>query len=222
MTYGNSVGKKFHEDGSVRRFPGNTVVAPIRLGCSAYDVMLQLRQMFTDAGLDENYILLPEDSYHMTVLDWVCDQVRDREHWPVGLPLDTPLEAVDAYISKAVAGVPMPGGVKMKFDRLNISKNAVLALLQPADAEAEKTLWDFRNAAADAVGLHLPNHQTYRFHISLAYTRIVPEGETAAAVEKLTEQIDCFLKKQAVFTTGCPYMAYFDDMLAFSPDPIER
>lgn len=222
MIYGNSIGKKFHEDGSVRQFPGNTVVAPIQPGCSAYDVMVQLRQMFTEAGLAEHFILLPEDSYHMTVLDWVCDQVRDRAHWPVCLPLDTPLEEVDAYISKAIANVPMPGGVKMKFDRLNVSKNAVLALLQPADEEAEKSLWDFRNAAADAVGLHLPNHQTYRFHISLAYTRIVPQGEAAATLEKLTEKVDCFLQKQDVFTTGCPYMAYFDDMLAFVPNPIKR
>ena len=222
MIYGNSVGKKFYEDGSVRRFPGNTVVAPIQPGCSAYDVMVQLRRMFAESDVAENYILLPPDSYHMTVLDWVCDQVRDPEHWPEGLPLDAPMEAVDAYISKAVAKVPMPGGVKMKFDRLNVSKNAVLALLKPANKESEKALWDFRNAAAHAVGLHLPNHETYRFHISLAYTRVVPEGEKATCLEKLTEEINEFLQKQAEFVTGQPYMAYFDDMLKFSPETIKR
>lgn len=222
MIHGNSIGKKFHEDGSVRRFPGNTVVAPIRPGCSAYDVMLQLRQMFTDAGLDENYILLPEDSYHMTVLDWVCDQVRDAEHWPIGLPLDAPMEIADRYISEAIAPVPMPGSVKMKFDRLSVSKNAVLALLQPADEIEKEKLWCFRNAAADAAQLHLPNHESYRFHISLAYTRVIPEGEQAAKLEKLTERIDAYLQEQIAFETGVPYMAYFDDMLAFSPNPIPR
>lgn len=222
MIYGNSVGSKFHADGSVRRFPGNTVVAPITPGCSAYDAMVQLRQMVIDAQLDDHLILLPEDSYHMTVLDCVVDEKREPGYWPEGLALDAGMNETDAYISAAIATVPNPGPVRMKFDCVRITKNTVVARLLPADEVQSQKLWDFRNRAADAMGHHLPNHATYRFHISLGYFRILPEGEAAERMAALEEKINAYLSKQPEFNTGVPYMAYFDDMLAFSPAPIPR
>ena len=51
MTYGSTIGEKFYEDGSVRRYPGNTIVADILPGCGAYDVMTHLRDMIAEYGL---------------------------------------------------------------------------------------------------------------------------------------------------------------------------
>ena len=56
--YGRDIGRKFYEDGSVRRYPGNTVVADVVPGMVAYDVMLHLKQMVIDAGFDKDIILI--------------------------------------------------------------------------------------------------------------------------------------------------------------------
>lgn len=222
MKYGNGIGKKFYEDGSVRRFPGNTVVAPIQPGCSAYDVMVQLRQMVIEAGLDDHLILLPVDSYHMTVLDCVVDENRGREYWPAALSTDCSLEEADDYISAAVATVPNPGPVRMKFDQLGLGANCAVVRLLPADETEEKKLWDFRDGATQAMGLHTPQYSQYRFHISLGYVRIIPDGEAEARMKALAEKINGYIARQPAFETGVPYMAYFDDMMAFSPSPIPR
>ena len=159
MTYGRPIGKKFYEDGRVRRYPGNTVVADILPGNPAYDVMCKLRQMVIDMGLTSHIILLPEDSYHMTVIQGVNDQVRKETNWPKDLPLDAPMTQVDDFVSAAILKTGLPGPARMRFDTISIGKSACIIRLHPADEEQSKRLWDFRNRAADNLGLRLPNHE---------------------------------------------------------------
>lgn len=222
MRYGKDIGKKFYEDGTVRHYPGNTVVADIVPGCSAYDVMLHLRQMAIDAGFADKWILLPTDSYHMTVIRGLNDQVRTDDFWPAKLPKDTPMAAVDDYISAAIAAAGIPGPVRMKFDAVYASASCCIVHLLPADEEQERILREFRDRAADAIGLRLPKHDQYRFHISLAYTRIVPEGADAQKLEELKAEMNAYIANQPEFETTAPYMAYYDDMLAFSPVRLPR
>lgn len=222
MTYGSTIGKKFYEDSSVRRYPGNTVVADILPGNPAYDVMCKLRQMVIDMGLTSHIILLPEDSYHMTVIQGVNDQVRKETHWPADLPLDASMTRADDFVSAAYLRAGLPGPVRMRFDTVGIGTGACIIRLHPADGEQEKILRDFRNRAADNLGLRLPKHDTYRFHISLGYVWKIPEGETAEKVEQLKEKINAYIATQPEFWTAAPYMAYYDDMHAFSPTRIPR
>ena len=39
MQYGSTIGQKFYEDGTVRQFKGNTVVADVVPGSQAFDTM---------------------------------------------------------------------------------------------------------------------------------------------------------------------------------------
>ena len=222
MQYGSTIGIKFYEDGSVRRYPGNTVVADILPGCKAYEVMSQLRQWVIDAGLDDHLILLPEDSYHMTLFRGLNDQVRREPYWPEALPKDAPMTQVDDHVSTAVEKAGLPGPVRMKFDRVNVSRNCMIVHLQPADEEQNRILRQFRDRGAENVGVFFPKHDQYIFHISLAYVRIVPEGEAAERLEALKEKIDAYIATQPEFYTAQPYMAYYDDMLRFHPERIPR
>ena len=222
MIYGSTIGKKFYEDGTVRRYPGNTVVADILPGNPAYAVMCKLRQMVIDTGMDEYLILLPENSYHMTVLQGVNDQVRKETHWPKGLPLDATMTQADDFVSAAFLEIGLPGPARMRFDAVHISTGACIIRLYPADEAQEKLLRDFRDQAADNLGLRLPNHENYRFHISLGYVRVLPEGEAAEKLEQLKVKINAYIANQPEFTTEAPYMAYYRDMHAFSPVRIPR
>lgn len=222
MKYGSSIGMKFYEDGTVRRYPGNTVVADVTPGCPAYDAMTHLRQMVIDAGFTDRLILLPEDSYHMTVISGLNHQLRTEDRWPEKLPKDLPMEKVDDYISEAVERAGIPGPARMKFDTVHLGTTCLIARLWPADEAQGEELWRFRNQVAENVGLRLPGHEKYRFHITLAYTRVISEGEEAERLKALLEAMNRYLAEQPAFTTGAPYMAYYNDMLAFSPVRLPR
>lgn len=222
MTYGATIGKKFYEDGTVRRYPGNTVVADILPGNPAYEVMCHLRQMVIDMGLTSHIILLPADSYHMTVIRGVNDQVRSDTYWPAALPKDATMTEADDFVSKAYLEAGLPGPVRMRFDSISISKSACIIRLHPADEEQAKKLWDFRNRAAEKLGHRLPRHEEYRFHISLGYVWKIAEGADAERIEQLKQKVDAYIADQPEFWTAAPYMAYYDDMHAFSPERLPR
>ncbi len=219
MAYGTDIGRKFYEDGSVRRFPGNTVVADVTPGCTGYDAMNKLRDMIIENGFEKNIILLPSDSYHMTLISGVNDQMRDAEHWPLNMPLDTPMAEMDDYVAAAVAKVPMPKNIKVKFNRVAFGSCCMVVLVNPVN-EAE--LRAFRDAVAKEIGFKLPRHDTYNFHISLGYTWEMPEGEELERLKALKLKMTEYLSTIPEFEVDTPYMAFFDDMFAFSPERIPR
>ncbi len=222
MKYGRDIGIKFFENGDVRTYPGNTVVADVTPECPAYDVMVSLHQMVIDYGLDSHQILLPKDSYHMTVIRGVNDQVRKDTHWPTDLAKDAPMTDVDDYITAAVTRVPMPQKMRMKFDEVILNEGDIKVLLLPADEEQDRILREYRDAVARSIGLFLPKHDEYRFHITLSYTRVIAEGEDAVRMEKMLEEMNRRIQGQPDIEITAPYMAYYNDMLAFSPVRLPR
>ncbi|MBE6596416.1 MAG: DUF1868 domain-containing protein [Ruminococcaceae bacterium] len=222
MTYGKSIGKKFYEDGSVRRYPGNTIIANIPRDSEAQRIMVELKRMVIDSGLGDNYIFLPEDSYHMTVIRGVNDQVRREGFWPDTLAKDSSMSEVDDHIVSAVESVGMLGRVRMRFSEMYHGGSALVALLEPYDSDEERKLRGFRNAVAEAIGLFLPKHDEYKYHVSLAYIRIVPEGDDRVRLDDLMGRMNELLRTQSAFETEEPFVAFYDDMLRFSPQRIPR
>lgn len=221
--WGKEIGRKFFGDGRARRYPGNTVVADVIPGCPAYDIMVKFRRMVEGSPLKDHYILMPEDSYHMTVIRGLNDQVRSDDFWPKGLKKDLPMETVDDYVTAAIARAAIPEGVKMRFDSSRFGPTCILIRLVPADEEARNALLSFRDRAAREIGHRLPGHDDYKFHITLAYTRIVPTTEEELAQkEALQAAMDEMMREGIEFVTTKPYMAYYDDMLRFSPERLPR
>ena len=222
MKYGSTIGIKFHKDGSVREFKGNTVVADVIPGSEAFDAMCRLRQMVIDAGLDEHLILLPRDSYHITYISGLNDQQRIDGYWPETFSREATMAEADDYVTAAIESVGIPGPARMKFDSVDWGAGCCIIRLKPADEQQRKILYDFRDRAANAIGVHRPNHEKYRFHISLGYTRIVPEGEWETRKQSLIEKMEAFMATQPEFLTTQAYMAYFNNMHQFSPTRIPR
>ena len=222
MKYGNNVGRKFYENGDARAFHGNTVVADVPEGSDAYGVMTALRDMVLEEGLDSHLILMPADSYHMTVIRGVNDQVRKEGYWPPNLPMDMPMELVDDYMEAAIKSVEMPKAVMMKFDRIRLSEGDVEVLLLPADEEQNQKLRTYRDRVAESVGFYLPKHKDYRFHITLAYVRVIAEGEDEVRMNALIERMNDHIANRPAFEITNPYVAFYKDMLAFSPTRILR
>ena len=222
MAYGSQIGKKFHKDGSAARYPGNTVVSDATPETCAYQVMSECLTMLEEAGVSEMFIPLPKDSYHMTVIRGVNDLVREAEYWPEALPKDASMAAADDYMTATIGRVANPGAMRMRFGEAKINAEDFRISMLPADDAQEQVLRTYRDQVADAVGLRLPGHETYTFHITLAYTWQLPDETQKRVIGELKRRMDKLLAKQPVVELHPPHIAYYRDMLSFSAERIER
>ena len=220
--YGSQINRKFNPDGTAARYPGNTVVSDATPETRAYQVMHECLTQLQKSGLAKLFIPLPEDSYHMTVIRGVNDLVRDPAYWPAALPPDAPMTEADDYMAAAIGSVPNPGPMRMRFGEVKITEEDFRIRMLPADAAQEQVLCRYRDQVADAVGLRLPGHDAYTFHITLAYTWHLPDAAQAEAVAKLKAGMDELLATQPVVELHPPHVAFYRDMLSFSPERIER
>jgi len=220
--YGTQIGKKFHRDGTAAPYPGNTVIADVRPGNPAYDVMVSCLDLLTEAGLDDLFIPLPVDSYHMTVIRGVNDLVRESAFWPDALEADCSMEEADAYMSSAVAAVENPGSIRMRFERARITDEDFRILLVPEDEEQDARIRAYRDAVADSVGFRLPEHDAYTFHMTLAYTWRLPSQAQRVQLDALAVRMNALLSKCSCVVVDPPHFAYYSDMLSFHEKPISR
>ena len=219
VRYTPSVGEKFNEDGSAKRFPGNTVVCMVPPDSDTYKALAVARDILR-RGLGEagRYAWLPESSYHMTVFDCVCDQERRVEKWTSNLPLDAPLDKVDAVLKEKWGALAKPAPFRMKFERVAVGQ-FITARLAPETKDEEARLRSFRDRLSREFGIRHPTHERYFFHITFAYGIVELENEDGAAVAKAKADADAHLKASfGVFPAASPILAFFNDMLSFPTD----
>lgn len=221
LKFGGSIGKKFNEDGSVRHFPGNTMVCILDHSTEVFRRAKAERDLL-DKICGRTISILPDESLHMTAIEGVCDQVRDKEHWTSKMPLDAPLVEVDDFFEETWNKLPKLGEVNMTFDHLWLEFGAAIALRPSTDAD-DKKIRAWRDTVGDAMGLHFPGHETYQFHISLAYGMWMPTEEELMRFEKEKERFDAeCVNDPFSFTVPQPSMTFFNDMFLFNPFRIER
>lgn len=220
--YGTQIGKKFAPDGTALLYPGNTIIADVDPGNPAYDVMTSCLQLLKASPLSGLFIHLPEDSYHMTVIRGINDRVREEAFWPETLPADVPMAEADAYMHQAVGQVPSPGTIRMRFDEAVITAEDFRIRLKPADDGQLQVLRAYRDAVADAIGLRLPGHDAYTFHMTLAYTWYLPDETQQHQLSELVRQMNGLLAAQEQVMIDPPHFAWYQDMMSFSKKPIPR
>ena len=134
------------------------------------------------------------------------------------------------FAGKLLVGT-LASSVSITADAMNNLSDATSSIVtligfrlseKPADEEQDRLLRAYRDEVATRLGLFLPKHHEYKFHISLAYTRILPEGEDEARMLAMIERMDRYIADRPAFDVTDPYMAYYDDMLCFSPTRVAR
>lgn len=220
--FGSCIGNKFNADGSVRHFPGNTIVCILDHESDVFKKVKETRARFENCGASSCFTFLPDDSLHMTAIEGVVDEVRDAPHWTSKLPLDAPLVEVDDFFEREFKKLPKLGEVRMTFDHLWLSGALVIAF-RPETPEYEKRIRSWRDVVGDALGLHFPGHETYTFHSGLAYGIRQPNHDEAEILETLTAQFDKECKEAPFsFTVPEPSLTFFDDMFFFNKKRIPR
>ncbi|NOU94400.1 DUF1868 domain-containing protein [Paenibacillus sp. LMG 31456] len=216
-TYTKVVGRKFHEDGSVRYFPGNTIICPVDPSSAVYAQLLRLADGFQKLSCSRSFTLLPPSSYHMTVIQGVCDEDRKTELWTRFLPLDAPLEETDRLFREKWETVRIPDGFNMKFHYLHAEGVALTVNLQPLTEDDAHELKMFRDDVSVKLGLRFPNHDDYHFHISIGYRIMDLTGEEEEELLRFKEQTERELGEHfGVYASVPPKLVFFKDMFKFA------
>jgi hypothetical protein len=211
-----AVGRKFHSDGSVRVFPGNTVICFVdsRVHASVYAACLRARDALMGMSCGAKLAFLPPESYHMTVFGLLCDEDRAPRSWSRLIPRDASIDEADRFMLTAFAGLKTPPPFRMRYAGMQEPTSAIE--LEPADLETERSLRGYRDAISRATGVRAADHDTYRFHISLAYKLAVLDEPEASEVAAAYAAIDTYMKGAfGVFETAPPQLTFFEDMFEF-------
>ena len=218
MPFTTEVGTKFNEDGSVRSFPGSTVIACVD---PAHDVAVYQAAIWAQAQLQAmrcagKMAFLPPDSFHMTVMDLICDQIRRADRWSCHMPLTTSLAEMDEFFIERLSAVEPPTKLRMSFVR--VRQPGIVLALEPADVSTAKTIWHYREHIAKATGVRFSDFERYGFHISLAYNLVELNGteqsELATTFARIDERLGATF---GIFAPAPPQLVFFEDMFAFVP-----
>lgn len=219
--YTYHVGEKFHADGSAREYPGVTIICFADSASPIYQAGERLQAELQTLPYAHKFGLLPPSSFHMTVFSLICDHRRTPDQWSARLPLDAPLAEVDRFFIQALAPVTPPSGFRMVMTYLG--GWGLSFRLSPADEGTYEALRAYREQVSEATGVRYPDHNTYEFHMTLAYQLIALDAEEKAdyAARRLAwgEKLRCEI---GVFETGVPVLTFFEDMFAFTPERQRR
>lgn len=215
-----AVGSRFHSNGKVREFKGNTVLCRIPLESRLSQLLRRYQKCFAESPIGASMAFLPPASFHMTLFQGLNDQARTKDRWSPSIPIDQPIEDVHAHYVQALSSVKLSKHFLMKsigFIQSRKSGGIGLNLAGSNDEEAAKLI-AARSCLAAAMNLKARLKTPYRFHISMAYQiRLMSPGEQAilqSLAKQLSEVAICDLPSLSLSN---PEFCTFDNMRRFSP-----
>ena len=209
------IGHKFMPDGQLLPFPGHTIICHISPESELFRALRELYEALKSQEFASLYILLPPSSWHMTIFEGVSDQIRKSCSWPASLALDEPLSSCTTFVRErlAVFNLECEPPFHMVVEGYEPLMEGIALKVIPASAEEEKRLRRLRNRLSKQCQMQHPGHDTYSFHISLAYLLRHPDH---AQHHKLSEFLQAYRSKLPLrFELGAPEFCTFDNMFAF-------
>jgi hypothetical protein len=214
---------KFYPDGSVKPFAGNTVICHLPQQCRFRDGTVELHNALVRSSFAHKLGILPTDSYHMTIYPGANDQSRVHSSWPGGVPLDASIERCNSVMKERMESLSLAGPFPLRV-RINVPNTmhygrASTLRMEGADSGSERVLRTVRDRLADVYRFRAPDHDTYGFHITIAYTMSdLSASEKTEYHALLQKAVDHITATTPVLELGLPAYCTFRDMYRFDPD----
>lgn len=212
---------KFNEDGTPKRFAGNTVICHLPEQSPVRDATVSLGKALRAASFAHKLGVLPNDSYHATILGGANDQDRKRYGWPADVPLDAPMNECNRIVSERMLKFTMQEPLPLRF-RVNAEKTLAAPKacgihLLPFDSNEQIKLRKLRDRLSDEVFRYrASDHDAFGFHISLAYQlRTFSSAENTEYRATLGRHMCTFSSSVPSLELGIPEFCTFTDMYRF-------
>jgi hypothetical protein len=212
---------KFNPDGRPRPFAGNTVICHLPQQCRLRDTVTAVGDALRSSTFANKLAILPSNSYHVTILGGVTDVDRNETEWPKDIPMNASIQECTRVVEqrfeqfKTVEELPL----RFRLDREQTLAPQLASGLQllPADSNEKMKLRRLRNHMADEVFRYrAKNHETFGFHISLAYQMRGFTSKEWREYENILElHLPLILAAAPVIELGVPEFCTFEDMYCF-------
>ena len=219
---------KFNPDGSPRQFKGNTVICHLPQQTRFRDAVVALGDALRSSSFATKLAILPGDSYHVTLLGGPNDQDRRRYGWPSDIPIGTPIAECNRIVSERIARFRTHTELPLRF-RLDTEKTLAPQRpcglqVVPADADEKLKIRTLRDRMADEVFRYrAADHETFGFHISMAYQmRGLTAGERQHYQDLLAQNLTTIVAAAPIIELGVPEFSTFVDMYRFEVQTLLR
>jgi hypothetical protein len=208
---------KFHADGTVAYWPGNSIICHIDKRSECFLSLLDIHRGLMHSGMTHRIAVLPPASYHMTVFNGVSYPARN-----VNFPSDIPHDATEKFcdewlldkLKKFDLGCELP--FRMRPLPLAAQTNLYNILLEPVDQAEKAKIRSLRDRLAAALNYRLADHAVYQYHITLNYffSKMEP-GEEVEFSQLHQKLVDGLIKRSPIIELQNPEYVLFDDMYEF-------
>lgn len=207
-------GTRFNASGKFLPEPGNTIVAHVKDGTQTQVELAALAQKLMALPGADHFAFTPTSSYHMTVFQGVIEFRRKQGYWPPSLPLNATIDASTAHMVEKLKDLPKSRTFKVK----PVQITSMGLTLEGATADDKQALKDFRDQLADCFGYRHPNHETYTFHVTMAYLiKFMPPEKAKLHAQSIQALSDDFVQRVSIIELGTSDFCTFEDMNHFEP-----
>lgn len=216
----NGVNIKFDLNGNALPFHGNTVIGYVDNKALNESLTSLTNQIADNVLLKNKLVLLPEDSYHITIFDCVCIRDNGSWYWPSDLSKEATVVQCTDILKKRFSELRQEKIPDINFQVTGHKPYMnTLAITFKPDSEADVyNLNVLRNKLAELSGIRRENHNEYEFHITLGYFIEYPSSDECKFMDKI---IGHFLKQtkendRKIVIKRIKFCA-FDNMLEYKP-----
>jgi hypothetical protein len=200
----------------VRPFPGNTIICHLPADSEFRASLETLYDALAQSEFAIFLALLPPASWHMTIFEGVCDQVREPGLWPLDLPLDATLAECNNLFDRKLVHFDLDCELplRVRLSGIRPLRNGIALRLVPAQAAIETELRGLRDRLSRLLNIRHPHHETYEFHLSIAYAHRFLSATQQEELMRLIENVLPFANAEIIL--GAPEFCVFNDMFAFN------
>ncbi len=189
--------------------PGNTVVCHLVPGSETERALTDARVRYRGMADAASLAFTPVESYHMTLFQGIIEGRRNYPYWPADIAADTPIDEMTRQF-------------KQRLDRFpalpDFAVRATLALptglvVEGATTADRHTMAAWRDAFAEAFGYRHPDHDSYQFHITMAYMIDWLEDAALPSWQAMLDGVlDEITRRAPVLELRAPAFCSFEDM----------
>lgn len=205
---------KFAPDGRVLPFPGTTIVCHVPPESDTHRLLVALQADLKAAPFAEHFTYLPPASLHMTLFDLSNELRRGTPAWPKGIADTASWPEVSDVLAARLEGLNLP-----RFaPKATTLFGGFSLILEGADPAQERSLRNARDTLRDKTRIFRSDHESYVFHVTLAYPlRFMPQDKAEAVTAFCRSRFETYASALSAITLGPAEMCDFNDMYAFTP-----
>ena len=204
---------KFDHNGKPLAFPGCSIISKIPLKSDLFYEIKLLQLKYKDLSPKKAYTYLPETSFHMTLFDCCNVNTVKTQYWPKNIVADSNYKQIAYVLSKRIKEYIFPDKFDLKLKKLF---GGYSIILEGNTKKDEKIIRDCRNKLSELLGIRFENHDTYSFHITLAYIlRKLKDDEIKKLIILNSRLLERFLEKFPIIRIQKPVLCTFENMYEF-------